>query len=312
MPGIQTTQLNIPEGMIDLGVGQPSLSLLPREIMAQAAEHRLQEDDASLLQYGLELGDGYFRIDLAQFLSEHYQTPVAPEHLFITTGASQALDLICQHYTQPGDTIFVEEPSYFLGLYIFRDYDLNIVSLPLDEEGLIVEALAEKLAQVRPVFLYTIPTFHNPSATTLPAERREVLVRLSREHGFYIVADEVYQLLHYGAAPPPPLLSYDGLDTVLSLGSFSKILAPGLRLGWIQAAPPLLEPLISGGLLVSGGGLSPFTSGLVHRALTLGLQEAHLQYLKSVYRRRATVLSQALRHYLPMASFMAWRTSGLS
>lgn len=303
MPIIQTTQLNIPEHVIDFGAGQPSLSLLPREIMARAAAHRLGQDDTSLLQYGADLGDGYFRVALAQFLSEGYKMAVAPEHLFITSAASQALDAICQHYTRPGDTIFVEEPTYFLALFIFQDYPLNIVSIPLDEHGLIIEALEAQLSKHRPAFLYTIPTFHNPSAVTLPAARREALVRLSEEYGFLVVADEVYHLLDYTSPPPPTLASYDRAGTVLSVGSFSKILAPGLRLGWIQAQPRLFEPLLKSGLVRSGGGLNPFTSGLVRSVLELGLQEEYLQYLKAVYGHRAAVLSEALRHYLPTVAF---------
>jgi len=300
---IQTTQLNIPDHIIDFGAGQPSLSLLPREIMAQAAAHRLAQNDAALLQYGAEAGDGYFRIALAQFLSQGYKMSVDPEHLFITLAASQALDAICKYYTQPGDTIFIEEPTYFLALFIFQDYPLRIVSIPVDEQGLMIEALVEALGKYCPAFLYTIPTFHNPSATTLPAERREALARLSEEYSFLIVADEVYHLLDYTAPPPPPLASYDRRGTVLSVGSFSKILAPGLRLGWIQAQPPLLKPFINSGLVQSGGGLNPFTSGLVRSALELGLQQEYLGQLKAVYGHRAAALSQALRQHLPGATF---------
>ncbi len=164
---IQTTQLEIPPGMIHLGIGQPDPSLLPLALMRTAAEHRLSHDDASLLAYGAESGDGYFRLALAQFLTEHYHKPVDADDLFVTAGASQGLDLICTLFTKPGDTIFVEEPSYFLALNIFRDHGLNIIGLPMDEDGLMVEALEESLTQHHPAFLYTIPTFHNPSSITL-------------------------------------------------------------------------------------------------------------------------------------------------
>ncbi len=138
---IQTTQLDIPPGMIHLGIGQPDPSLLPLALMKNAAEHRLGHDDGSLLAYGAESGDGYFRLALSQFLTEHYHKPVDPDDLFVTAGASQGLDLICTLFTKPGDTIFVEEPSYFLALDIFRDHGLNIIGLPMDENGLMVEAL---------------------------------------------------------------------------------------------------------------------------------------------------------------------------
>jgi DNA-binding transcriptional MocR family regulator len=298
MPTIQTTQLNLPAGMIDFSVGQPSPSLLPLEVMREAAAHRLR-DDASLLAYGAEQGDGYFRLALARFLSQGYGQPVEAEQLFITASASDALDLICTLFSQAGDTIFVEEPSYFLALRIFADHHLNVISLPVDGEGLIVEALEEKLRQYRPVFLYTIPVFHNPASVTLSAARRERLACLSREHDFLIVADEVYQLLAYTETPPPPMLTYDEAGTILSLGSFSKILAPGARLGWIQAQPARLQRFVTCGLLDSGGGLNPFTSGIVRSAIELGLQQQQLTHLKSVYSRRAATLCRALWQHLP-------------
>jgi 2-aminoadipate transaminase len=188
---IQTTQLDIPPGMIHLGIGQPDPSLLPLALMKNAAEHRLSHGDASLLAYGAESGDGYFRLALARFLTAHYHKPVDADDLFVTAGASQGLDLICTLFTKPGETIFVEEPSYFLALNIFRDHGLNIIGLPMDEDGLIIEALEENLTQHHPAFLYTIPTFHNPSGVTLSAARRERLVQLSQEHNLLIVADEV-------------------------------------------------------------------------------------------------------------------------
>lgn len=299
---MQITQLNLPDRMIDLGVGQPAISLLPLEAMKTAAEHRLSQGDPSPLQYGTEQGNGYFRQALAQFLSQGFYTTVDPDELFITAGATYGLDLICTYFAQPGDTIFVEEPTYFLALHIFADRRLNIVSLPVDQNGLIIEALEEKLAEHRPAFVYTVPTFHNPSSVTLSAPRRERLAGLSEEHKFLIVADEVYHLLAYTVTPPPPLKTYDRGETVLSLGSFSKILAPGLRLGWIHAARPLLKRLTRSGLLLSSGGLNPFTSSLVLSTLELGLQDDHLRFLKNTYRHRSAVLSDALQEFLPPAT----------
>ncbi len=299
MSTVQTTQLNIPAGMINFGVGQPDPKLLPLEAMRQAVGHRLGYDDPFLLAYGVEQGDGHFRIALADFLSKGYGTAVEPNDLFVTTGISQGLDFVCTLFSQPGDTIFVEEPTYFLALSIFADHHLNIVGIPTDADGLNIEALEEKLAEHQPVFLYTIPAFHNPSGVTLSAARRERLVALSHEHNFLIVADEVYHLLAYTSTPPPPLGSFIQSETVFSLGSFSKILAPGLRLGWIQAGPALIEQLVHNGLLDSGGGLNPFTSAMVRSAIELGLQDKHLDHLKTTYRHRATILSAALRRHLP-------------
>jgi DNA-binding transcriptional MocR family regulator len=165
---------------------------------------------------------------------------------------------------------------------------------------LIIEALEEKLARHRPVFLYTIPTFHNPSSVTLGAGRREQLVELSRKFDFLIIADEVYHLLNYAPETlPPPMAGFIGSDTVISVGSFSKILAPGLRLGWIHTGPQLLKRIAGCGLLESGGGLNPFTSAVVRSAIELGLQQTQLTTLKTTYTERKVALSNALRGNLP-------------
>jgi DNA-binding transcriptional MocR family regulator len=170
----------------------------------------------------------------------------------------------------------------------------------MDAGGLIIEALEEKLVRHRPVFLYTIPTFHNPSSVTLAAERREQLVELSRKYKFLIIADEVYHLLNYATETlPPPMASFIGSDTIFSLGSFSKIMAPGLRLGWIQTGPQLLERIIGCGLLDSGGGLNPFTSALICSAIEMGLQHDQLETLKTTYTKRKIALSHALEKHLP-------------
>ncbi len=295
---LQTTQSHAAPDVIDFGAGHPADALLPRTILQAAAAHRLGQPDSSLLQYGLEQGDGYFRHALAHFLTRHYALPVDMEHLFVTAGASQALDLICTLYTQPGDVIFVEEPTYFLALRIFADHRLRAVPIPTDAQGLDVDALEAALARQRPTLLYTIPTHQNPSGCTLSSERRARLVELSVQHGFLIVADEVYHLLSYADAPPAPLASFAESGTVLGLGSFSKILAPGLRLGWVQAAPQHMQRLYTSGLLDSGGGLNPFTSGLVRTVLEQGQQDEYLSLLHHTYRHRIAALHAALQEHL--------------
>jgi len=303
MAKVQVAQISVPEGWIDFGIGQPHIDILPIDQLAKAATHRLEQGERDILQYGMQQGDENFRNTLAQFLSTAYSKSVDPDHLLITAGISQALDLICALHTRPGDTVIVEEPSYFLALRIFADYKLNIIGTPIDEQGIIIEALEEKLAKHKPVFVYTIPAFHNPAGATLSAERRAQLVALSEEYDFFIVADEVYQMLAFTDTVPPPMIYYDTSQRVLSLGSFSKILAPGLRLGWIQASPSLLEPFIVCGYLDSGGGLNPFVSSIVNSAIELGLQDEFLNFLKETYHRRKLALSKALRQHIPSLSF---------
>jgi DNA-binding transcriptional MocR family regulator len=226
---------------------------------------------------------------------------VSPEELFVSGGVSQALDLICSLFTRPGDLVLVEEPSYFLALRIFADHGLRVGGLATDRHGLLPGALRDRLRQNRPVMLYTVPTHHNPAGTTLPADRRERILALCREHEVLLVADEVYHLLTFADAPPPPLGSFAGSGGVLSLGSFSKILAPGLRLGWIQGAPPLLRRLATCGFLDSGGGLAPFTSALVGSLLEQGAQERHLSKLRGIYGSRARALAAACSKLLGVA-----------
>lgn len=281
-------------GMIDLGRGHPGLELLPLTLMRQAAEQRFTEPNAAFLQYGSEQGELRFRLALAAFLGLHYGVPVDPSTLLVTNGASSALQLICTLFTKPGDTVLVEEPSYFLALRIFADHHLNVIGIPLDDKGLRTDMVEAALQRVRPAFLYTVPTFQNPTGITLSAERRAELIALSSKYDLLIVADEVYHLLSYQHLPPTPLATHLGVASVISMGSFSKILAPGLRLGWIQAPPLLLQRFIAGGMLQSGGGLNPFTSALVASALESGQLGTHLDFLKHSYRERAAAMSQAL------------------
>ena len=295
----ETTQANVPADTINFGVGQPSFDILPTEMLHKAAEHRLSQRDPAYLNYGFEQGDGYLRGELASFLTAEYGFAVTAAQLLLTVGASQAIDLICNNFTRPGDVIFVEEPTFFLILGLFRDHGLNIVSIPLDEEGIDLAVLEEKLGQCQPKFLYTIPTFQNPTSRVLPLERRRKMVELSEKHDFLIIADEVYQLLNYTIIPPASFAAFSDSEQVLSVGSFSKILAPGLRLGWIHTSPKLMQRILQKGLLASGGGFNHFTSGIVRSVMELGWQADYLAQLKAVYRRRIAVLDAALREQLP-------------
>ncbi|HEX2697255.1 MAG TPA: PLP-dependent aminotransferase family protein [Anaerolineales bacterium] len=300
---LQTVQISVPPDVIDLGRGDPGLSLLPLDLLRRAAEIRFAANDPSFLQYGTEQGDGFFRLALAQFLSKGYGFSVDPDELFVTNGISNALDQICTLFTQPGDTVFVEEPSYFLALRIFADHHLRVVSIETDENGLIPASLRDRLAESRPKFLYLIPTFQNPTGHTLTQERRDELVALSREYDFMLIADEVYHFLNYTQRPPKPFAAYNNSSKVISLGSFSKILAPGLRLGWVQAHPETLKQLINCGLLDSGGGLNPFTSAIIRGAVESGDLEQNISKLVNTYRERVAFMDSCLRKYIPELSY---------
>ena len=291
-------QINLPPDMIHLGIGQPSNHLLPSEEMKKAAAHSLSSGKNFFLAYGEEQGNTNFRETMAEFLTGQYPNKVDPGQLLITNGNSQALDFICTLFTRPGDTVLVEEPSYFLALRIFADHKLNLVSIPVDDNGLMTDVLKERLEKLTPAFLYTIPTYHNPASVTLSARRRQELVRICSQKDLLVVADEVYHFLNYSDDPPPPMGAWTDQCPLISLGSFSKIMAPGLRLGWMHTNPDLVKKIEGSGLLVSGGGLNPFTSEIINSAINLGLLKTHIQRLKNVYRQRIETFCNQLQKEL--------------
>ena len=302
----QIVQSSPPPDSIDLGMGNPDYSLLPMGLLHKAADTYFATMDPRPLQYGLEQGNAFFRHALARFLAmNHRGVPVDPDLLFVTTGASSALDLICTLYTRSGDVILVEEPSYFLALRIFEDHGLKVISLPMDGSGVCLDTLEDRIAEYHPKLIYIIPAFQNPSGVTLTQGRREKLITLAQRHNVLIVADEVYHLLAYTQPPPRSFASYVGeMEQVISVNSFSKILAPGLRLGWIQAGRTVIRRLSSSGLLDSGGGMNPFTSALVANLIESGGLEDNIANLRDEYASRLNAMGMALRQYLPTSEWL--------
>jgi DNA-binding transcriptional MocR family regulator len=301
---IQFQQVVVPDGVIDLGVGQPNNAILPRDYIRRAAEMQFN-DSPEFLQYGAEWGDGYHRLALAEYLTEAYGTAVAAEQLFSTNGNSQALEMLSTVLTKPGDVVIVEEPTYFLAFQMFRDHGLDIRGVPIDDDGLIVEALIEEVAAVRAAgkrvaFAYTIPAFQNPTGVTMSTERRRELVDAAATNDILIVADEVYHLLRFASGVMPPAMSAfvdDG--PIISLGTFSKILAPGMRLGWIHGSVERLAALADSGLILSGGGLNPVTSTLATAMMRMGWQAEYVEWLKATFARRSATMVNALRQHMP-------------
>ncbi len=287
-----------PAGAINFGIGQPGPHLLPVHLFHVAMEHFFTGARPLDFNYAEKQGDARFRESLAGLLTRQYGVPATPETLFLTGGNSQALDFVCERFTDPGDVVIVEEPSYFLAFQIFHDHGLEIVSVPLDEDGLSIAALERQLERHRPKLLYTIPSFSNPGGQTLGAERRERLVELSAEHDFLIAADEVYQMLPCFGEVPPALGTMTERGNVLSLGSFSKILAPGLRLGWIQTSEELMETLVASGWVSSGGAINHVMSLVVRHAIDAGLQEMHIAGLHEAYRAQLLAMEEALQEHL--------------
>jgi DNA-binding transcriptional MocR family regulator len=293
------------QGTINFGVGQPSADLLPLALLTRASERYFKGAKPLDLNYGERQGDIRFRTALAAFLNDAPGCGATPQSLLLSGGISQALDFVCGLFTRPGDTVFVEEPSYPYAFPIFRDHGLNLIPVPLDADGMDLAQFERLLALHRPRLVYTIPSFHNPTGRTLDQARRERLVALSREHGFIIAADEVYQLLYHGTPPPVSFGTLAEQGNVLSLGSFSKILAPGLRLGWIQAGTELMRRLCASGALVSGGNFNRFTSHLVSGLMESGELASFVTQLRASYAARADAMHQALRRHLD--GIASWR-----
>jgi len=287
-----------------MGIGQPSADLLPVDLVHAASNRFFESADPLHLNYGAVAGDPEFLPSLASFLTTAYGTPTSTDELFETGGNSQAMDLVSNVFSNPGDTIFVEEPSYFLAFQIFRDHDLNIVGIPIDKDGLSVTALREALKHHNPALLYTIPSYHNPGGQSTTAERRQEIVDLAISHDFMIVADEVYQLLYYYDAPPPAYGTMASTGHVLSLGSFSKILAPAMRLGWVQTSPKLLPKLFANGFVNSGGCINHISAHIVRQAMDSGALGEHIEVLRDAFRSRLETMHNALlEHFSDLATW---------
>ncbi|MCX6029594.1 MAG: PLP-dependent aminotransferase family protein [Chloroflexi bacterium] len=304
MAGLPDIQLILRPGIVEMGWGHPDPALLPVDDMARAADFALRRDGPAALAYGAEQGPGRLIEPLAAWLARREGSELPPEQLFITGGVSQGLDLLCTLLTRPSDAVLVEAPSYHLAQRIFHDHGLCQIPVHADEGGLRPDALAAALAELRREgraarFLYTVPTFGNPTGATLSLERRQVILSLANEAGLTIVEDDVYRHLWYDAPPPPSLFSLAPAGRVIRLGSFSKLLAPGLRLGWLTAAPELVRRCAGSGLLDSGGGVSHFAAHVVAAYLELGLLDDHVERLQAAYRRRRAALLAALARHLP-------------
>jgi 2-aminoadipate transaminase len=283
---------------INLAIGQPSSDLLPQDLLSAGAAQFFDSSHADMLNYGAPSGELEFRRALAEFLSDKNKHAVSPDTLFLTGGSSQGLDLICARFTQPGDTVLVESASYFLAFQIFQDHGLRVIGIPTDQEGLRIDALEQAIEQHHAKLIYTIPSFGNPTGINLSAARRDAILELSRTHRIIVAADEAYQQLYFEAPPPPSFGSHSDLGQVVVLGTFSKILAPGLRVGWLQLSQPLLESMLDSGWINSGGAINQMGAMITEQVLVSGALDAHLSQLRAELSARAEAMDAALHHWL--------------
>jgi DNA-binding transcriptional MocR family regulator len=215
-------------------------------------------------------------------------------------------------FTKPGDDVIVEAPTYHESIQLFRDHGLRPVQISMDSDGLELEALAECLKDLekrrvrtgsgssdRPALLYIIPSFQNPSGITLHGERRRPLLALAERHNLLVVEDDVYRDLAYEGSVPASLFALDGGRRVLRIGSFSKILAPGVRLGWLMGPEGQIQKLVGSGLRCMGGGANPLVANVLAEYCRRRRLEQHIAYLRDVYRKRRDAMLTALEKHMP-------------
>ena len=320
-PACEYEQGHHPPHLINLKLGHPSTRLLPIEAFRRAAAHRLTDNDRSILQYGADLGYASYRTALAAFLTRQLAPlRVKASELMGTCGNSLGLKLVCDTLRttlapQRRLVALVEQPTYYIAGKIFASAGVECVAVRTDGEGLRPELLADAVTRciaahgVSPAMLYTIPRYHNPLGVSLTRTRGEAVVAFAASHGMLVVADEPYSLLRFTEAASPasrgdaPLASLMELDRgrgiVVALGSYSKILAPGMRCGWLHAAPARIAEFGNHGVVRSGGGLNPIVFGIAHSILALGLLDGHLAALRRTLSARRSALIEAIRSLLP-------------
>ena len=297
-------------GIISFAGGMPAPEVLPIERTQEAACRVLSEHGVQALQYGPTEGFPPLR----QFISDRmnrYGITAKSSNVFITTGSQQALDLIGKLLINPGDQILVEEPTYLGALQAWNAYQAEYVGVECDDNGLRTDLL-ESALRVGPKFMYILPNFQNPGGFTLSLERRFDLVRLSNRYGIPLIEDDPYGALRYEGEHLPPLVALDsdfqaesGQDghgymegNVIYLGTLSKTLSPGLRLGWVCAPEEVIDRLV---LAKQGTDLhsSNFDQMLAFEILKDGFMDEHILTIRKVYRERRNVMLDALTRYFP-------------
>lgn len=294
-------------GMISFAGGLPSPEAFPAEEIALAAERVLAHEAARVLQYGPTEGFPPLRAFLAELMRAR-GLPVPAEQILILSGSQQGLDAIAKLLIDPGDVVLVEEPTYVGALQAFRPYRPSFVSLPMDEQGLRIDALEQTLADLasagrRPKFLYTVASFQNPTGVTLSAERRRALVEVAARHELPIVEDDPYGELRYSGQAPPLVAAidaerFDGPRHVLYLSTFSKLLAPGLRVGWAVGPAPLLRKIAQAkqGLDLHTGSLA---QAIAYESCRDGLLDRQIPKIRRIYGERREVMLAALKRAMP-------------
>ena len=270
-------------GMISFAGGNPALSALPDQQVAEIAREVLSRDGKTILQYGATEGYAPFLESLKAYVER--QLGCAVPAVLPVTGSTQAMDLLCKALIDPGDCILVEDPSFLGNMQCMRLYQAELVPVESDENGLMIDKLEEAIVKHKPKLLYTIPTFQNPTGKTLALERRKPIAELAAKYGMVVAEDDPYRDLRYAGTPLPSIKSFDREGWVLFLGSFSKIISPGLRVGYMAGDAGIIRKCTVGkqSTDVHTGNLN---QAIVDQYLRRNLLPGHIEAICQSYKRQ--------------------------
>jgi 2-aminoadipate transaminase len=288
--------------VISLAGGLPDTSTFPPDTFAAMTDRIARESLAGALQYGPTEGFDETKARICEVM-EAEQMRVDPNDIIVTTGGQQVIDLVTKIFVDPGDVVICEAPTYPGAVPVFSSYEADVVQIEMDADGMRIDLLEETLDRLEregrtPKFIYTVPTFQNPAGVTMSAPRRQRLVQIAKQRELIVLEDNPYGLLRYEGDPLPTLHSIDGGEYVLYLGTFSKILSPGIRLGWIVAPPPVLAK-INLGKQAADLCSSSLTQQLVDVYFAEGLWPQYLHDLRGIYRKRRDAMLDALAEFFP-------------
>src|SRR4051812_3603731 len=293
--------------IISLAGGLPDTSTFPPETFAAVAQRIAAESCAKALQYGPTEGLPETKECIAEVMGAEGME-VDAEDVLVTTGGQQVIDLVAKTLIDPGDVVVAEGPTYPGAASVFSSYEAEVVQIDMDSDGMRVDLLEDALDRLdregrRPKFIYTVPSFQNPAGVTMSQPRRRRLVEAAHERELLVLEDNPYGLLRYEGEPPTPLLSIDGGVYVMYLGTFSKILSPGIRLGWVVAPPPVLEK-INLGKQAADLCTSTLSQLMVQAYFAEGRWRDYVESLTEIYRgRRDTMLDALADHFPPQAEW---------
>ena len=288
-------------GIISFAGGFPDPALFDVEGIRMASEQVLSGHPGAVLQYGATEGWGPLREALSGYLADKGIT-ATPEQIIATTGSQQGLDLIGKTMINPGDKVIVEGPTFLATIQCFRLYGAELVSAPIDGDGVKVDELERLIIEHKPKLVYLIPTFGNPSGALLSLARRKRILELAVQHRVLVVEDDPYGELYFGAPPPPSMLALSesvpgSRDFIAYCGSFSKVLSPGLRVGWMVAQPQLLANAVMCKQF-SDAHTSNLTQAIAAQYLGLNRMDAALDVVRKTYAERAQTMATSLRSEL--------------